>query len=130
MRKILVVDDNVSFLKQVGALLEDSYELFLAKSGAQGLKISAQERPDMILLDIEMPEMDGFATLAKFREDPRFSAIPIVFLSGNRDEATRKRALESGAAEIIIKPAGRDFLLERIEFYLQQAAGTAINGTV
>ena len=124
MKKILVIDDNVSFLKQIGALLEDQYDLFLAKSGAMGLKISAQEKPDLILLDVEMPEMDGFATIAQFRAEHRFNSVPVIFLTGNRDEATKKRALESGAVDILAKPVEKDLLLNRIDLYTRQVPPT------
>jgi CheY-like chemotaxis protein len=117
-KKLLVVDDNVSVLKQIGALLGDRYELFLAKSGPMALKISNKEKPDFILLDIEMPEMDGFETLAQFRGDPRFSGIPVVFLTGNSGEEAKQRALESGAADLITKPVDKDLLLDRIESLL------------
>jgi putative two-component system response regulator len=121
-RKVLVVDDNVSFLKQVGVLLGDRYDLFLAKSGTMGLKIGAQEKPDLILLDVEMPEMDGFETLVKFRGEPWFGSTPVIFLTGNQDDATRTKAVEAGAADIISKPAEKGPMLERIERCLAVSA--------
>ena len=81
MKKLLVVDDNISVLKQINALLEDRYEFFLAKAGAMALKMCPQIKPDAILLDIEMPEMDGFAVIAQLKADPGLSSIPVVFLS-------------------------------------------------
>ena len=119
MKKVLVVDDNISFLKQINALLEDHYDLFLAKSGAMALKISAQEKPDLILLDVEMPEMDGFAAIAKLREEPWFDSTPVIFLTGNHDEATKKKVFESGGVDIVTKPVDRDFLINRIELHLE-----------
>ena len=116
MKKVLVIDDNVSFLKQISALLEDSYDLFLAKSGIMGLKIGAQEKPDLVLLDVEMPEMDGFAVIARLKGDPCLSSIPVIFLTGNHDEATKDRALESGGEDLLAKPVEKGLLISRIEF--------------
>lgn len=120
MEKLLVVDDNVSFLKQISAVLEDRYELFLAKSGALALKIGAQEKPDLILLDVLMPEMDGFATFARLKEEPWFASTPVVFITGTQDDAVKTKALESGAADILIKPLDKDLLLKCIELNIQR----------
>jgi CheY-like chemotaxis protein len=118
----------VSILKQINVLLEDRYELFLAKSGVLALKICVQEKPDCILLDIEMPEMDGFETLAKLKEDPQLKSIPVIFLTGNHDEATKKKALELGAVDILAKPVEKDRLISRIEFFLQRSTEGGNNG--
>jgi putative two-component system response regulator len=121
-KQILVVDDNLASLKQMGAQLGSHYEVSLAKSGAMALQICRQERPGLILLDVEMPEMDGFQTIAKFKEDPALSQIPVIFLTGNRDTATEIKALESGAMDFIVKPANTDILFHRLELHLQFAA--------
>jgi putative two-component system response regulator len=120
--QILVVDDNLSSLKQIGAQLTSHYEVSLAKSGALALQICKQERPNLILLDIEMPGMDGFETIAHLKEDPELKPIPVIFLTGNRDTATEIRALQSGAMDFIIKPANKDILFHRLELHLQFAA--------
>jgi putative two-component system response regulator len=69
-----------------------------------------------------MPEMDGFATIARFKEDPGLRAIPVIFLTGNQGTATELRALESGAMDFITKPANKDILFHRLELHLQFAA--------
>ncbi|MDR2434834.1 MAG: response regulator [Treponema sp.] len=125
MKKLLVVDDNVSFLKQVSVLLEGQYELFLTKSGAMALKIGAQEKPDLILLDVEMPEMDGFETIARLKKEAWFGSTPVVFISGNQDEATKAKAFESGAADIISKPVEKEILLNRIELNMRDSGDAA-----
>jgi putative two-component system response regulator len=121
-KQILVVDDNIASLKQIGAQLAPHYEVSLAKSGALALQICQQERPDLILLDVEMPEMDGFQTLGRLKADPDLNPIPVIFLTGNRDTATEIRALESGAMDFIAKPANKDILFHRLELHLQFAA--------
>jgi putative two-component system response regulator len=121
-KQILVVDDNITSLKQIGVQLASHYEVSLAKSGALALQICKQEKPDLILLDVEMPDMDGFQTIARIKKDPGLKPIPVIFLTGNRDTATELRALESGAMDFITKPANKDILFHRLELHLQFAA--------
>jgi putative two-component system response regulator len=119
MKSILIVDDNLVSLKQISAQLAKNYEISLAKSGELALQICARELPDLILLDVEMPDMDGFETIARLKEDFRFKNIPVIFLTGNHDAATEVRCLESGAMDFITKPANIDILHHRIELHLQ-----------
>jgi putative two-component system response regulator len=130
-KQILVVDDNISSLKQIGAQLTSYYEISLAKSGGLALQICKQVKPDLILLDVEMPEMDGFETIRQLKEDPELSSIPVIFLTGNRDMATEIRALQSGAIDFITKPANKDILFHRLELHLQFSAyQTSLENTV
>jgi putative two-component system response regulator len=122
MKSILIVDDNLVSLKQISAQLAKNYDVSLAKSGELALQICAQEKPDLILLDVEMPEMDGFATLARLKADPQLNNIPVIFLTGNHDAATEVKCLESGAMDFITKPANIDILHHRIELHLQFTA--------
>jgi putative two-component system response regulator len=121
MKQILVVDDNLPNLKQINMQLCDSYRVALAKSGAQALQICLNERPDLILLDIQMPEMDGFQTIAKIKENITMRNIPVIFLTANHDTATEVKALESGAVDFVTKPIEKSILLHRIELHLQIA---------
>lgn len=119
VKRILVVDDNMASLKQIGAQLSLNYQVSLSKSGAQALKICEQTHPDLILLDVEMPDMDGFETNAVLRRNRDLSRIPVIFLTGNHDEETELRALESGAVDFITKPAEKSILLHRLELHLK-----------
>jgi putative two-component system response regulator len=119
MNKILVVDDNISSLKQIGAQLGENYEVSLAKSGPLALQICTQEKPDLILLDIEMPEMDGFETLKRLRLNRYLGSIPVIFLTGNHDTEIEVRGLQSGARDFITKPVEKSILLHRIELHLR-----------
>jgi putative two-component system response regulator len=119
MKRILVVDDNMASLKQIGAQLSGNYQISLAKSGNQALKICSQIHPDLILLDVKMPDMDGFETNAALKRDSELNRIPVVFLSGNYDIETEIRGLESGAVDYITKPAEKNILLHRIELHLK-----------
>jgi putative two-component system response regulator len=119
MKKILVVDDNLTSLKQIGAQLAESYEVSLAKSGALALQICKQEKPDLILLDIEMPDMDGFETIKRLRLNRYLGSIPVIFLTGNHDTETEVRGLQSGARDFITKPVEKNILIHRIELHLR-----------
>ncbi|GHS93778.1 response regulator [Synergistales bacterium] len=119
MKEILIVDDNVASLKQIGAYLTGRYSFSMAKSGAQALQICSHEKPDLILLDVEMPEMDGFATLEKIKKNPVLSRIPVIFLSGNRDVPTEVKCLRLGALDFIKKPVEKNILIHRLELHLK-----------
>jgi len=119
VKSILIVDDNLVSLKQISSQLAQDYEVSLAKSGELALQICAQELPDLILLDVEMPEMDGFQTISRLKEDPRLKNIPVIFLTGNNDSATEVKCLESGAMDFITKSTNSNILRHRIELHLQ-----------
>jgi putative two-component system response regulator len=122
MKQILVVDDNISILKQISALLADDYEVSLAKSGILALQICAKEKPDLILLDIEMPDVDGFDVIARLKQNPYLYSIPVIFLTAAIDPAMEVKALEAGAGDFIVKPVEKSILLHRIELHLRFAS--------
>ena len=119
MKRILVVDDNLTILKQISSYLADDYEISLAKSGHLALQICVKERPDLILLDIEMPEMNGFDVISKIKQNPYLDRIPVIFLTANRSAEIEIRALESGARDYIVKPVEKNILIHRIELHLR-----------
>ncbi|MCL2138156.1 MAG: response regulator [Treponema sp.] len=119
MKRILVVDDNLSILKQISAYLSGDYELSLAKSGEIALQICAKEKPDLILLDVEMPEMDGFDVISQLKQNPYLDRIPVIFLTANQSAEMEIRALELGARDFIVKPVEKSILLHRIELHLR-----------
>jgi Response regulator containing a CheY-like receiver domain and an HD-GYP domain len=121
MGSILIVDDNIVSLKQISALLSNDYEVSLAKSGELALQICAQKTPDLILLDVEMPGMDGYEAIARLKADERLKQVPVIFLTGNADAETQKKCLESGAVDILTKPADAEILHQRIKQHLKGA---------
>jgi CheY-like chemotaxis protein len=88
MKKILIVDDNLLTLKQLEVHLSQRYEVILAKTGKLAVEICKTVKPDLILLDVKMPEMDGFETMSELRKNPALEFIPILFLTGSDDIAT------------------------------------------
>lgn len=125
MKEILVVDDNLASLKQIGVILADDYAYSLAVSGEQAWASCARSTPDLILLDVEMPGTNGFDVIARIRENPVLSHIPVIFLTGNRDVTTEVRGLQSGAVDFIKKPVSKNILLHRIKLHLNIAAWEA-----
>jgi putative two-component system response regulator len=119
MSYILVVDDNLANLKQIQIQLSENYQIILAKSGMQALQICGRQIPDLILLDVDMPEMNGFETIARLKQSAVLSRIPVIFLTANHDVTTEIRGLESGAMDFITKPFEKSILIHRIELHLR-----------
>jgi len=120
--KILVVDDDPDILDAVTMILESQgYQVFTARDGIEGLATLKAENPDLMILDLMMPKMDGFA-VCKELQDPRWSKyknIPILILTSVREEASRRRyeletGLELDVDDYVEKPMSPDVLLERV----------------
>ncbi len=121
--QLLVVDDQEVNIQVVGcALGKLGYEILPATSGAQALKRLAARRPDLILLDILMPEMDGFEVCRRIREHPEWADIPIIFLSAADDKELVVRALEGGGVDYVMKPFDHAELISRVRTHLSLKA--------
>lgn len=114
--KVLVVDDeeyiqhilNFSF----GA---EGYEVITAADGEEGIKIAKTEKPDIIVLDIMMPKMDGYEACKKLKADPSTKAIPVILLTAKGREVDRKLGSQAGADDYVVKPFSPGRLIERVE---------------
>lgn len=104
MKHILIVDDNKMNLVSAKNALAEDYKVTAVTSGAQALKFLENNQPDLILLDINMPEMDGFEVMDKISAREEWSNIPIVFLTADTESETESRCLEAGAMDFIAKP--------------------------
>lgn len=104
--RILVIDDEERIQEVIQISLEilNGWEIFTASSGSEGLLKAQNHQPDAILLDVSMPEMDGFATLEKLRSNSTTQAIPVIFLTAKVQLADRQRFAELGLAGVITKP--------------------------
>ncbi|MDR1604410.1 MAG: response regulator [Gracilibacteraceae bacterium] len=122
MRKILVVDDNMSTLRQISAQLAGEYYVALAKSGEQALQICAADKPDLILLDVFMTGMDGFETLGQIKANPQLIGIPVIFLTGSDQSGVEVKGLSLGARDFLTKPVERSVLIHRLDLHLRFAA--------
>jgi CheY-like chemotaxis protein len=105
-KRILVIDDedDIREVAQVSLELVGSFEVITASNGRDGVDRARSERPDAILLDVMMPDMDGPTTLAELRADPATHDIPVVFLTAKTQMAERTRLAELGAAGVLTKP--------------------------
>ena len=101
---ILVVDDERFYINLLVELLKDKYKLYIAKSGEQALKRIADKQPDLILLDIMMPGLDGYQTCVEIKKNPQWQDIPILFLSSHTDKDSEAKAFSVGAVGYIKKP--------------------------
>lgn len=111
---VLAVDDTPENLDVVKGLLIPQYIVKAAINGMIALKIAEKQPPDIILLDIRMPVMDGYEVCRKLKANPTTADIPIIFLTGESDAASEKSALDAGAAGYITKPIDPATLLEKI----------------
>ncbi len=102
--RLLIVDDDPSNIRLLASIFEDNYEILFATSGKKALEIALQDRPDLILLDIVMPEMDGYNVCQCLKNDVLTADIPIIFVTANCDVKEEVRGLEIGAADYISKP--------------------------
>ena len=105
MKKIiLVVDDDMTSLKLAKNILDQEYRVATVNSGKMVFKYLEKNKPDLILLDLNMPDMDGFTVMERLQDDKRFADIPVVFLTANQDPESEARCLESGAIDFVGKP--------------------------
>ena len=103
--KILIVDDEINAVRMLrGLLIPDGYNVLTAHSGAEALTVAMRETPDVVLLDVMMPDMDGYEVCAKLRADLRLANVPILLLTALDDQESRIHGLEAGADDFISKP--------------------------
>ena len=120
---ILVVDDTADNLKLMSGLLKDYYKVKIANNGKKALAIAALDtRPDLILLDIMMPEMDGYEVCRQLKRDPMTRDIPVIFLTAKAEVEDEEMGLRLGAVDYVIKPISPPIVLARVETHLKLKA--------
>lgn len=118
-RNVLVVDDQAQNLKLLSAILRSSYNLYLANSGEKALEILKKQKPELILLDVMMSEMNGFEVAARIKKQEELAEIPILFLTALTDSEAIKKAYQSGGMDYVTKPIITSELLARMEVHLK-----------
>jgi CheY-like chemotaxis protein len=119
MRKILVVDDNKTSRELLRAVLKaPNWRVFEASQGQEALDVIAREHPDLVLLDIELPVLDGYAVLRAIRENPGLSTLRVVALTANAMHGTRESALIAGFDDYITKPICAAALRKQVAEFL------------
>jgi putative two-component system response regulator len=117
-KKIMLVDDNITNLTVGKNALIDKYDVFTIPSGAKLFKMLEKVIPDMILLDVEMPEMSGYEVIKELKAQEKTAAIPVIFLTAKSDDGNELQGLSLGAIDYITKPFSPSLLLKRIEVHL------------
>ena len=116
---ILVIDDTPGNLSLLNQLLREHYRVKLANSGPRGLELAAMAPPDLILLDIMMPDMDGYQVFQRLQSDPATRRIPVIFLTAKVGAEDEERGLAMGAVDFIHKPIAPSVVLARVRTHLQ-----------
>jgi len=122
--RILLVEDNEANLLMTQDYLESyGYQVIPARDGDEALTMMDENPPDLVLMDIQMPGMDGFEVLRRIRLQPRFASVPIIALTALAMPGDRERCLEAGANEYLSKPVELKFLLYAIEKFTDDLSG-------
>lgn len=115
---ILIVDDNVTNIQVLNDVLKENYTIYFATSGQDALDIVTNEHPDLILLDIMMPEMDGYEVCTRLKRNQDTQNIPVIFVSAMTDVKDETRGLDVGAADYITKPISAPIVQARVKTHL------------
>lgn len=126
-KPILVVDDEPFNLAAVNAVLGTTYQLVFARSGAEAIEQAIKNLPSLILMDVLMPDMDGYTACRQLKSDPRTEAIPVIFVSGLGDLGHEAQGFEAGGVDYIIKPISKAILMARIHTHLSLVRATKLD---
>ena len=116
---VLVVDDDVTNITIIAHLLESECDVVFATSGEQALDLIARVQPDLVLLDVMMPGMDGYAVCKKLKADPVTAAIPVIFVTGLQESESESHGLELGAADYVTKPFNANVVRARVRNHVE-----------
>jgi CheY-like chemotaxis protein len=119
MKKVLVVED-VDFNRDlVVQLLEDKYHVIEAVNGQEGVELAERERPELILMDLSLPVMDGWEATRRIKANPDLHSIPVIALTAHAMVGDEKKALAAGCDDYLVKPLDEDALMAKIAKYLE-----------
>jgi DNA-binding response OmpR family regulator len=113
-QKICIVDDDAMQATLIGMMLSEDYQVIQATSGSEGLELIQREKPDLVLLDIMMPDINGLDVCEQLKSNPETSRIPIVFLTGLEDARDQEKGFELGADDYITKPVSPSVVKVRV----------------
>ncbi|SFE46181.1 response regulator receiver modulated metal dependent phosphohydrolase [Paracidovorax wautersii] len=116
--RLLLVDDEPANLQVLRQVLQQDYRLLFATSGPKAVEIALQQRPDLMLLDVMMPDMDGYAVLQRLAAEPQVAGMPVIFVTALSDAADEARGLELGAVDYIAKPISAAVVRARVRTHL------------
>lgn len=116
--KLLVVDDQAIHLQVLHRALSGENQMFMATNGAQALKVALEQRPDLVLLDVVMPDMDGFEVLHQLRRNPDLADTPVIFVTAHGGDEIETQCLQAGAVDFISKPINPNVVRARVKTHL------------
>lgn len=117
--RILIVEDNAASLELVSYILSNAgHSILTAMDGADGLRVALECHPDLVLCDLQLPELDGFGVIRLLRKHPAWQALPVVALSALSMPGDRETALEAGFNGYLTKPITPEFFLKQVEEFL------------
>jgi twitching motility two-component system response regulator PilH len=118
IRKILVVDDSKTELHHLSELLgKRGYSVRTAENGEEAMKKLGEDKPDLILMDVVMPGLNGFQLTRSITRDPRFSGVPVIMCTSKNQETDKVWGMRQGASEYIVKPVNADELVGKIKSF-------------
>ena len=117
-KKIIMVDDNITNLTVAKNLLVDTYDVFTVPSAKKLFMLLEKLTPDIILLDIEMPEMNGYETIEILKSKETSAKIPVIFLTADYTPESEAKGLSLGAVDYVTKPFSQELLLNRLQKHL------------
>ena len=115
---IMIVDDEITNIELIGAMLEEDYEILFARSGEQAIDIARKSPLDLILLDVVMPGLDGYETCRRIKQDPRLANVPVIFTTGLDAAEAEIEGLSAGAIDYVTKPVQPAALRRRVSNHI------------
>jgi DNA-binding NarL/FixJ family response regulator len=123
MKKILIIEDQAPMRRNVALMLQmEGFETCTAANGREGIEVARRERPDLILCDVMMPELDGYGVVQALREDSTFATTPFIFLTAKSDRSDIRTGMNFGADDYLTKPVVRDDLLAALQTRLARSS--------
>ena len=116
MKTILIVEDTELNIDLLTQLLEDNYQLLVARDGAESVLVTEKNKPDLILMDISLPVMDGYEAARQIHQ--RYPTLPIIGISANAMKSDHEKAIAAGCTDYLTKPIDENILLKKLQEYL------------
>ncbi len=116
---ILIIDDMATILEHAKQILKDSYKVIPCTSGRQGLEIFDKIKPDLVLVDINMPDLDGFQVLSEIRNRPEGKKVPVIMMTTGLTNEIESEGFKAGVDDFLIKPFSQPAVLKRVSMQLE-----------
>lgn len=125
-KSIVAVDDSVIVLKMLNKVLGEKYDMHAFSGGKRALQFLKDRTPNLIILDIDMPEINGYEMLKMIKEKEHLRDVPVIFLTSNNDKNHVVKAVAGGAKDYVVKPIDEEILTEKVQAALEEAASNDV----